>query len=75
MGTNNFSNTTQQVLTNGNLLFLPHLLAKKTHGREPLVDYFQSHVVTLKEYLSIMWQKALEKEGAKIIKEVQRKER
>jgi hypothetical protein len=41
MGTNNFTNTIQQVLTNGNLFPLPHLLARKTHGREPLVDLFK----------------------------------
>jgi hypothetical protein len=54
VGIDNFTNTTQQVLANGNLLLLPHLLARKTHGREPLVDYFQSHVVASKEYLNIM---------------------
>jgi len=46
VGTNNFTNTTQQVLANGNLFPWPHLLLRKTHGREPLVDYFQIHVVT-----------------------------
>jgi hypothetical protein len=70
MGTNNFTNTTQQVLTNGNLFPLPHSLARKTHGKEPLVDDFQSHVVTLEEYLNIMQQKALEKEGAFTSREV-----
>jgi hypothetical protein len=30
------------------LLSLPYLLARRTYGREPLVDYSQSHVVTSK---------------------------
>jgi len=29
-------------------LSLPYLLARRTNGREPLVDYSQSHVVTSK---------------------------
>jgi hypothetical protein len=45
VGTNNFTNTTQQVLVNGNLFFLPHQFARnviKTHNKELLVDYFKS---------------------------------
>jgi len=43
MGTNNFTNTTQQVLTNGNLFLLPHLLARKNHGRKPLSSRGRKH--------------------------------
>ncbi len=52
----NFESSTQVVLAHGcyGLLSLPHLPIRKTNGREPLVDYFQSHVVTLEKYLRIM---------------------
>jgi hypothetical protein len=33
------------------LLFLPHLPARKTCEKEPLIDYNQSHIVTYDEYL------------------------
>jgi hypothetical protein len=33
------------------LLSLPHLPAKQTKGKELFVDYSQSHVVILKDYL------------------------
>jgi hypothetical protein len=36
------------------LLSLPHLFAKRTNGRVPLVNYSQSHVVASEEYLKIM---------------------
>ncbi len=39
------------------------------------MDYFQSHVVTLEEYLSIKQWKALDKKVAKQIRESRRKER
>lgn len=48
VGTKNFTNSTQQVVANGNLFPLPHLLAKKTQGKELLVDYSQNHVVISK---------------------------
>jgi len=43
------------------LLSLPRLLTNKRHGKELLVDYFSSHVVTLEKHLTILRQKALEK--------------
>jgi len=58
-----------------NLLSLPHLLIRRTNGREPLMDYFQNHVVTLEEYLKIMRQKAMDREATKQIRESKRKER
>jgi hypothetical protein len=62
VGSNNFMNIIQQGLANGNLFTLFHLPTRKTQGRESLVDYFESHVMTLEEYLSKMPQKTLEKE-------------
>jgi len=47
------------------LLSLPHLPARRTNGREPLVDYSQSHVVKSKEYLRIMRQKAMDNKATK----------
>ncbi len=55
---------TQEALAGINLLSLPHLLARKTSGREPLVDYSQSHVVTSEMYLTTMQQKAMDREVA-----------
>jgi hypothetical protein len=52
VGNNNFMSITQQGLANGNLFILFHFLSRKTQGREPLVDYSQSHVVISKEYMS-----------------------
>jgi hypothetical protein len=52
--TKNFEHLTQEALSTNNLLSLPHLLARKTHSRKPLVDYSQSHVVTSCQYLNIM---------------------
>jgi hypothetical protein len=54
----------QVALTQGchNLMSLPNLPTRRTNGREPLVDYFQNHVVTSKEYLRIMQQKTMDKE-------------
>jgi hypothetical protein len=40
---------------------LPHLLARQTRRKEPLMDYIMSHVVTSKEYLNIMQSKAMAK--------------
>jgi hypothetical protein len=59
----NFMNITQQGLANGDLFTLFHMPTRKTQGRESLIDYSQSHVVTSKEYLRRMRQKTLEKEA------------
>jgi hypothetical protein len=52
----NLESSTQVALAEcfHSLLSLPHLLTKRTNGREPLIDYSQSHVVTSKEYLKII---------------------
>ncbi len=44
---------THEALAGNNLLSLPPLPTKRTSGRESLVDYSQSHVVTLEEYLCV----------------------
>jgi hypothetical protein len=63
----NIANLTQDLVFS-NLLSLPHLLARKTKGREPLMHYSQFHVVTSDEYLQIMRQKVMEKEVVKEIR-------
>ncbi len=66
---------THEALAGNNLLSLPHLLTRRTSGRESLVDYSQSHVVTSEEYLTIMWQEVMNKEVAKLFRETRRKEK
>ncbi len=70
VGINNFINTTQQGLANGNLFSLLHLLVRNIKGRKPLVYHSQSHVVTSEEYFSRLRPKGLEKEITQTIKEV-----
>jgi hypothetical protein len=43
-------NFTQEGMQLHNLLALPHLLARPTQGKELLVDYSRSHVVTSIEF-------------------------
>jgi hypothetical protein len=45
-----------------------HLPARRTNGKEPLIDYSQSHIVTSFEYLDILRRKSMEKVAAKEIK-------
>jgi hypothetical protein len=47
----NIANLTQDSAFS-NLLSLPHLPIRKTRGREPLVDYSQSHVVTFDVFIN-----------------------
>jgi hypothetical protein len=72
----NSKSSTQLALTYGChiLLSLLHLCAKRTNGREPLINYSQSHVVTSNEYLRIMQQQAMDKEVVEYIRENKRKE-
>jgi hypothetical protein len=44
-----------------NLLSLTHLPPRCTRGKEPLVDYFQSHVVIFVEYSNILGKKTMDK--------------
>jgi hypothetical protein len=60
---------TQGVVELGDLLSLPRLPTRRKHGKEPLVDYSSSHVVTSDQYLVVLKQKALEKEIVDEIKE------
>jgi hypothetical protein len=64
-----YESSTQVASTQGchGLLSLPHLLTRRTNGREPLADYSQSHNVTAEEYLKIMPQKVMDKEATKQI--------
>jgi hypothetical protein len=48
---------------------LSRLLARHTKGKEPLVDYSQSHVVINFEYMDILRRKIMEKAIAKEIRE------
>jgi hypothetical protein len=48
------STKSQTPLCLKNLLFLPHIPAKKTHGKKPLIDYNWSHIVTSDEHLQIL---------------------
>ncbi len=65
--TNTVERLIQGALSTMNLL--SYLLTRKMNGREPLVNYLQSHVVTFNQYLNIMQQKAIEKEIKKTIKQ------
>jgi hypothetical protein len=60
----NPKSSTQVALGQGchNLMSLPHLPTRRTNGREPLMDYSQSHVITSEEYLRIMRQKAMDRD-------------
>lgn len=50
------------------MISLFHLLTRQIKGREPLVDYFQSHATTSNQYLDIMWKKAMDKTIAEEIR-------
>jgi hypothetical protein len=72
--TQSLPNLIQEAMRLHNLLSLPHLLVRRIRGNEPLVDYYQSHVVTSAEYLSILKKKTMDKAVAKENKEGKRKE-
>lgn len=65
----------QEPISFANLLSLPHLLERKTKGKELLMDYNQSYVITSSEYSSILQQKALTKETIEVIRQQKRKEK
>jgi len=48
---------------------------KTTKGKEPRMDYSQSHVVSFNEYFKILWQKAVEKETTNQIQGNKQKEK
>jgi hypothetical protein len=52
-----------------NLFSFLRLLTRQTKGKEPLVDYSQSHVVTSYQNLNIMLKKTMDKAIAKEIGE------
>jgi hypothetical protein len=54
---------------------LPHLIAKHARGKEPLIDYFQSHVMITIEYLNILKGETLNKTIAKEIGKGKKKQK
>jgi hypothetical protein len=44
-----------------NLLSLFHLLTRNTKGKEQLIDYSQSHLITSSTYLNILKEKIIDK--------------
>jgi hypothetical protein len=56
-----------------NFFSLTHLPTRCARGKEPLVDYIQSHVVTSVEYLNTLRKKTMDKVVVKEIKEGKRK--
>jgi hypothetical protein len=58
-----------------NLLLLLHLPAKHIKGKKPLINFFQSHVMTSSEYLNILRRNTMEKLIAKEIRVGKRKEK
>ncbi len=69
-------NPTQEAMRLHNLLSLPHLPPKHIRGKDPLIDYSWSHVVTFVEYLYITrknpWTRQLQRKSNN---EKERKER
>jgi hypothetical protein len=63
----------QKTLIHNNLLSLLPLFVRRTNGREP--NYLHNHVMTSEEYLTIMQQKAMDREVTKYIKKIKRKEK
>jgi hypothetical protein len=59
--TQNLPNLTQEAMRLHNLLSLPYLPTRHIRGKEPLDDYFQSHVVTSIKYLNILRKKTMDK--------------
>lgn len=58
-----------------NLLSLLRLPSRCTKGKEPLIDYLQSHIVISSEYLDILKKKGMEKAIIEEIKEGKQKEK
>jgi hypothetical protein len=52
---------TQGVTELGDLLSLPRLPTRRKNDKEPLVDYSNSHVVALDQYMTVLRHKTLEK--------------
>jgi hypothetical protein len=57
-----------------NLLSLPHLPARHTKGKEPLIKFYLSHVVISSKYLDIINRKTMENALAKGIRANKSKE-
>jgi hypothetical protein len=68
-------NVTQESMRVHNVMLLFDLLVRHTKGKKPLIDYFQSHVVTSFEYPNILRTKTMEKVVVEEIKVGKRKEK
>jgi hypothetical protein len=68
-------NQTQEVFGLANLLSLPRLLTRKRECKKPLVDYYNSHMVTLDQYLAMLKHKAMDKEVVDKVKELKTKKK
>jgi len=64
-----------KIPTLANLLFLPRLPTRRTLGKEPLVDYFSSHVMTSNQYLAMLKQKTIDKKVVQKFRELKVKEK
>jgi len=71
----NVSYQTQQVFALANKLSLPRLPTRRILGKEPLVDYSNSHVMIANQYLVMLKQKTMDKEAMDKIKELKAKEK
>jgi hypothetical protein len=71
----NFSYQTQQVFALANLLSLPQLPTRRILGKEPLIDYSNSHVVTSNQYLAVLKKKTMDKEATNKVRELKAKEK
>jgi hypothetical protein len=58
-----------------NFLSLLHLVTRQIRGKEPLIDYFQSHFVTSIEHLNIIFKNTMDKATIEEIVKQKRKER
>jgi hypothetical protein len=77
MGARNQSppNLNQEAMRLHNLLLLLHLPIRCARGNKPLIDYFQSHVVTSSEYPNIFKKKTMNKVVIKEIREGKKRKR
>jgi hypothetical protein len=71
----NLENLSIEFWINSNLISLLQLLTSRSHGKEPLVNYSSSHVVTSNQYLAILTQKEVDKEILNKIKKFKTKEK
>jgi hypothetical protein len=66
---------TQQVFALTNLLFLPRLPTRRILGKEQVVDYYNSNVMTSNQYLAMLKPKTMDKEATDKVSELKAKKR